>query len=68
MPPKTSKTIILPIAPALPSAEELDIIKTLQLINWVNSAILQEESRFAEITIDPQKTSISTLVQTLEHS
>ncbi len=68
MPPKTSKTIILPIAPALPSAEELDLIKTLQLINGVNSAILQEESRFAEITIDPQKTSISTLVQTLEHS
>ena len=68
MPAKTAKTIILPISNPNPLREEIDLVEALQSLDGVSNAILQEESSSAEITIEPTRTSIPTLLKAIENS
>ena len=68
MPAKTAKTIILPISNQNPLQEEIDLIEALQSLDGVSTAILQEEGSAAEITIEPARTSIPTLLKAIENS
>jgi Cu+-exporting ATPase len=65
---RNSKKITLPLTRSSVSQEEGDLVGILSAIEGVSDAVLGTEEASAEITLDPSKTTIPILVQTIEGS
>ncbi len=68
MSPRTSKKITLPLTKSSAIEDELNLAAILRTIDGVSGVVIGAEHESAEITIDPNKTSIPTLIKTIEGS